>query len=89
VIFPLLSMLADLAYRPFKDPLPVWQDTRWPWLLLPLCLAVALVHKSIRCKSMRTVLREAAGLTLFIILGMAAAAVLLALVVRGLEIKAD
>jgi hypothetical protein len=89
VIFPLLSMIADVAYRPFKDPLPVWQNTRWPWLLLPLCIAVSLVHKSIRCKSMRTVPREAAGLTVFIIIGMAAAAIVLALVVRGLEWKAN
>jgi hypothetical protein len=78
-------MLAEEAYRPFKDPLPVWQNSRWPWLLLPLALAVSLVYKSIRCKSMRRVPREAAGLTVFIILGMAVAGVVLALLVRGLE----
>jgi hypothetical protein len=80
-------MLAEAAYhyRPFKDPLPVWQDSRWPWLLLPLCIAVSIVYKSIRCKSMRQVPREAAAITLYIIVGMAAAALVLGLLVRGLE----
>lgn len=85
MIVSFLWMLAEEAYRPFKDPLPVWQNSRWPWLLLPLALAVSLVYKSIRCKSMRRVPREAAGLTVFIILGMAVAGVVLALLVRGLE----
>ncbi|HZL34153.1 MAG TPA: hypothetical protein VFC78_02515 [Tepidisphaeraceae bacterium] len=87
MIHALTSMLAAYVYhyRPFNDPLPIWTDARWPWLLLPLCIAVAVVYKSIRCKSMRRVPREAAGLVIVIILGMAAAAVALALVVRGLE----
>ncbi|HWE94651.1 MAG TPA: hypothetical protein VG269_11865 [Tepidisphaeraceae bacterium] len=76
---------ALLAFTPFLDPLPAWPDTVWPWLLLPLCLAVSIVYKSIRCKSMRQVPREAGGLTITIILAMAAAAVVLAAVVRGLE----
>ena len=80
----LLPLLA-LAYRPFLDPLPVWQDTRWPLLLLPLCVAVSVVYKSMRCKSMSRVPRESAGLTITIILAMATAALLLALLVRGLE----
>jgi hypothetical protein len=83
--FPLPSLIVAEAYHPFLDPLPVWQDSHWPWLLLPLCIAVTVVYKSIRCRSMKRVPREAAGLTLTIILGMAAAAVVLALVVRGLE----
>ena len=85
MIVALFCMLAEAAYRPFKDPLPVWQNSRWPWLLLPLTLAVSVVYKSIRCKSMRRVPREAAVLTVVIILGMAVAGVVLALVVRGLE----
>ena len=80
---PFFRILAEVAYRPFKDPLPVWQNSRWPWLLLPLCLAVALVYKSIRCKSMKRVPREAGVLTAVIITGMVAAAVVLGLIVRG------
>jgi hypothetical protein len=78
------TIVAD-AYRPFMDPLPAWENTRWPWLLIPLCLAVSIVYKCARCKSMKTVLREAVGLTITILLGMVAAAAVLAVVVRGLE----
>jgi hypothetical protein len=78
------GLLAD-GYRLFLDPLPLWQDSRWPWLALPLCYGVALVYKSIRCKTMRDAVREAASITFMIILGMSAAAVVLALIVRGLE----
>jgi hypothetical protein len=84
-MLPLLVILADYAYRPFKDPLPVWGNFQWPWLLVPLCAAVSLVYKSIRCKSMKTVPREALGLMTVIILGMVAAAVVLAILVRSLE----
>jgi 4-hydroxybenzoate polyprenyltransferase len=74
-----------LAYRPFLDPLPVWQESRWPWLLIPLLLAVTVAYKSVRCKSMSRVPREALGLTVVIIVCMAGAALVLAVVVRGLE----
>ena len=77
------SHYTTMAYTPFVQPLPAWDY--WYLLLLPLCLAVSIVYKSIRCKSMSRVPREAGGLTLTIILAMAAAAVVLAVVVRGLE----
>lgn len=81
----LVAPLAVKDFHLFLDPLPLWQASRWPWLMLPLCLAVAVVYKSIRCKSMRDVPRQAGELTLVIVLSMAAAAVALALAVRGLE----
>jgi hypothetical protein len=81
----LLALAAGEGYRPFLDPLPVWSGSRWPWLLLPLCIAVTVVYKSIRCGSMKRVPREALGLTLTIVIGMVAAAVALGLLVRGLE----
>ncbi len=74
-----------LAYRPFLDPLPLWDNAAWPWLLLPLTLAVSLVYKSIRCRSMKDVPRETVHITVTIIVGMVAAALVLALLVRGLE----
>ena len=77
-------MLNVLAYRLFLDPLPVGSNAVWPWLLVPLCVAVAVVYKSIRCKTMERVPREGAELTITILLGMAAAAVILAVIVRGL-----
>ena len=81
----LASVLAVENFRLFLDPLPLWQDTRWPWLLVPLCLVVSVVYKSIRCKSMRDVPREAGVLTLVIIVCMVAASAALAVLVRGLE----
>jgi hypothetical protein len=66
---------APLAYALFLDPLPVWDY--WPWLLLPLAAGVSIVYKSIKCKSMSTVPREAAGITFWIVSGMICAGALL------------
>jgi hypothetical protein len=77
-------MIAD-GYRLFLSPLPLWQDSRWPWLLLPLCVGVSVVYKSMKCATMKQVPREAAVITLWIILGMASAAVVLGVWVRMLE----
>jgi hypothetical protein len=73
------------AWTPFLDPIPVWADSVWPWLLLPLAVAVSIVYKSIKCRSVRQVPREATVITVWIILGMIAAAVALAGVVKVLE----
>ena len=73
---------AILAYRPFVTPLPVWDY--WPALLLPLCLAVSIVYKSIKLHSMRDVPRQSLSITLWILGGMALAAAALAGVVRFL-----
>jgi hypothetical protein len=77
-----LSLLL-LAYVPFLYPLPVWNQ--WPWLLLPLCLAVAIVYKSIKCRTMRQVPREALIIFVWILIGMASAAGALAAVVKITE----
>ena len=78
-------MIAFLAYTPFLDPIPIWSNKVWPWLLLPLAIAVSVVYKSIKCGSMRRVPREAAGIAMWIVLGMVAAAAVLAALVHGLE----
>jgi hypothetical protein len=63
-------------WRPLMEPLPyVWDY--WPWLLLPLCVAVAVVYKSIKCRLMRQVPREATVITVWILAGLGAAAVVL------------
>ena len=80
---PSLSVINALAYRPFLDPLPVWDY--WYLLLLPLCVAVAVVYKSIKCATMRQVPAEAARTTVYIIVGMIAAAAALAGVLKVLE----
>jgi hypothetical protein len=67
------------VYVPFLDPLPIWlNDWIWPALLIPLCLALSIVYKSIRCKTMDRVPKEALGLFLMIVFGMIAAALALA-----------
>jgi hypothetical protein len=94
VLLPLLAsfycLAADAArppyqYRPFIGPAPLWGDHVWPLLLLPLCVGVAIVYKSVKCQHMRQVPRQALVLSLWILAGMALAAVVLALIVEGLE----
>lgn len=70
------GMWPALAYVPFLQPLPVWNY--WYLLILPLCVAVAVVYKSIKCRTMNQVPRQAATITLWILLSFAAAAAALA-----------
>ena len=92
VLSPIQDVLLQAAapgrtykYVPFLTPMPAWEDTLWPWLLLPLCIAIAVVYKSIKCRTMKQVPREATILTLWIVAGMAIAAAALALLVEALE----
>lgn len=77
--------MTPLAWTPFLDPIPVWANAVWPWLLVPLVAAVSIVYKSIKCRSMREVPREATVIAVWIVLGMIAAAIVLAGVVKALE----
>ena len=72
-----------LAYRPFLDPLPVWRY--WIWLLIPLCAAVAIVYKCIRCRRVSRIPVEAAKTTAWILAGMATAAAVLWVIVWAVE----
>ena len=79
-------MTGPLAYaytRPFLQPLPVWDY--WYLLILPLCVAVAVVYKSIKCRTMAEVPAAAATITAWILASFVAAAVVLAVVVRVIE----
>ena len=76
-------MPAIWALIPFVSPLPVWDY--WYVLLLPLSAAVSIVYKSIKCNSMREVPRHASIIMVWIVLGMAAAAAVLGLIVTLLE----
>jgi hypothetical protein len=78
------SFHAILAYTPFLQPLPVWDY--WMLLLLPLTFGVSVAYKSLKCKSMSSVPREAAQISVLILLGMAAAAGVLWAIVRWREI---
>ena len=68
------------AYVPFYDPLPVWDY--WIWLLIPLCLGVSIVYKAIRIERLADVPKQALIITLWILGGMAAAAVALVIIVQ-------
>ena len=83
---PVAASVAPMlaAYRPFLDPLPYSWDF-WPWLLLPLVVGVAVVYKSIKCRSMKQVPREAAGITLWILAGLGAAAIVLVTIVKLID----
>jgi hypothetical protein len=77
----ILAASAAADYVPFIYPLPrIWDY--WPWLILPLCAGVAIVYKSVKCQSMRTVPREALIIFVWILVGMAAAGAALAGVVK-------
>lgn len=83
-ILPLAAGYPEYHYhRPFLQPLPVWDY--WPWLILPLGIGVSIVYKSLKCRYMRQVPKEAAILSLWILLGMASAAAVLMLVVKFAE----
>jgi hypothetical protein len=74
-----MMLLAD-AYVPFVYPLPIWDY--WPWLLMPLCAGVAIVYKSVKCRTMNLVPREALVIFVWMLVGFAAAAGALAGVVK-------
>ena len=76
-------VVGPVNYVPFMQPLPVWDW--WYLLAIPLCAGVSVVYKSIRCRSMRTVPREAAKATAWILFGLIAAAAVLALLVKVFE----
>jgi len=63
-------MITSLSYVMFFDPLPIWvRPWFWPLLLLPLCLAVAVVYKCVRCRHTSQVPREATVLFVTIVVG--------------------
>ncbi len=81
----MVQLLLAEAYetRPFFKAAPVWDW--WYLLLLPLCLGIAVVYKSIKCNSMKRVPREAIVLFVTILVVMASAAGALAGLVILLE----
>lgn len=72
------------GWVPFVTPPPGLWDY-WPVLLLPLVVAVSIVYKSIRCESMSQVPREATIISLWILGGLLASAVVLWTIVAGVN----
>lgn len=61
-------LAAEYDYRLFLTPLPLWDY--WVWLLIPLCVAVSIVYKTIKCRYVYQIPREALLITLWIIAAM-------------------
>mgnify|MGYP001279889871 CR=1 FL=1 len=78
------AALHILAYTPFVNPLPVWDQ--WMALLLPLVALFSIAYKSIKCRAMADVPRESAHIFVLCLLGMAAAAAVLWGIVRVMEL---
>lgn len=78
-----LAEASSYSFRVFQTPAPIWDY--WYLTLLPLCLGIAVVYKSIRCRHMHQVPRQATTLFGFILLAMVATAALLVVVVKLME----
>ena len=78
-----MAPLTILAYTPFIDPLPAWNF--WMALIVPLTVGVSIAYKSIKCRSMSQVPREATQISILILIGMAAAALVIWWIVRAME----
>jgi len=70
----------SVPYRPFVSPLPLWDY--WYLLILPLCLAVAIVYKAMKLPDMKQVPRQSLLITLWIVVGMSIAAAALVVLVK-------
>ncbi len=69
-----------LAFTPLYDPLPALfpaMDDYWLWLVVPLVVAISLVYKGTRVAKLQTLAREAAVMSLQILLLMGVAAMAL------------
>lgn len=76
-------MLQPLAqYRIFVDPLPIY--AYWAWLLIPLCLLFSVVYKTVKVENLQELPRQILSGTVWIIVGMSAAAIVLAGIVKVL-----
>ena len=75
----LVAAAAEYQFRPFHNAAPVWDY--WYLLALPICAAIAVVYKCVRCKEMSRVPREALVLAFFMSAVLVMVAVALAMLV--------
>ncbi|MFI5380073.1 MAG: hypothetical protein ACHRHE_12310 [Tepidisphaerales bacterium] len=74
-----LQAAAQYHFRPFQTAAPVWDY--WYLQVLPICAAIAVVYKCVRCREMSRVPREAAILTFFMSAVLVVVAIALAMLV--------
>jgi hypothetical protein len=72
---------AALAWIPFLEPLP-GVESWWLLLLLPLCFGIAAIHKAMRVPPRADYWRQVMVLSMQLVVGMAALAVGLFLLVQ-------
>lgn len=77
----LVAAPGQYHYTPFVQPLYGAWDY-WYLLLLPLCLGVSIVYKSIKCRTMREVPWQAAMTFFWILGGIVVAALALAGIIK-------
>jgi len=61
-----------LAYRPFIDPLPLWNG--WFWWSLPLCAGVSVVYKCTKCDRMADVPIQSLMIFIWMMIGLVGSA---------------
>jgi hypothetical protein len=75
----LIATLAQLvAWTPLLDPVKV--QPYWPWLLIPLAAAIAVIYKTLKVRHVRQVPNASFWLTLTILGGMVLAGAALYLI---------
>ncbi len=70
-----------LAFMPLYDPLPALfpgMSEQWLWLVIPLAVAISVVYKCTRVPDLKTLPRDAARMSLELIVVMAFAGFVLA-----------
>ena len=78
-----LLAAAEYQFRSFQTAAPVWNY--WYLLAIPICAAIAVVYKCVRCREMSRVPREALILTFFMTAVLVMVALALAMLVWSTE----
>ena len=81
ILSAILAHTLASAWRPLVTPAPLWNV--WWLLLIPLVAAVAIVYKTVKCRTPGQIPLEAARLAGLILLVMAAGAAALTLLVKA------
>jgi hypothetical protein len=79
-MIPIHPDMLVAAWRPFLEPLDL--HAHWLWLLPPLVVAIAVVYKALKMPRLHRIWIESAQLSLYILVLMAVAAILLRVLIE-------
>ena len=68
-----------MAWTVFANPMPIPAD-KILWLAVPLCLTIAIIHRTMRARSLKNLAWRITVLTAQMVLGLTALAVVLWLI---------